>query len=277
MDTVIILRSYLESIKDLPDDKRLFFWESIIQYGLNGVEPTVNGLEKSLWVSIKSSMDSNIRRYNTSVENGKKGGAPKGNKNAKKQPETTQNNPIQPKTIKNNLNKDKDKDMDISLSFIKDKDDIVEVEVFKTPFDIDYTSLGGYGKFLQTFPLTKHREIDLGKQIWDTFSQEEKQDVMRHSTMYVKDMTSKKQEMYMKNTLSYLESELWLEMKARSFTKKPVERGLVNMTFVSYFSKVNGVDMDSAQKYLYRESSDEQFSKAFKEYKEHTNKILKLK
>jgi hypothetical protein len=131
MDTVIILRSYWESIKDLPDDKRLFFWESIIQYGLNDIEPTVTGIEKSLWVSIKSSMDSNIRRYNTSVENGKKGGAPKGNKNAKKQPETTQNNPIQPKTTKNNLNKDKDKDKDIDKDMDKNKDMDIREKIFK--------------------------------------------------------------------------------------------------------------------------------------------------
>ena len=122
MDTVIILRSYWESIKDLPDDKRLFFLESIIEYGLNGIEPTLTGLEKSLWVSMKSSVDANIRRYNTSVENGRKGGAPKGNKNAKKQPELTQNNPIQPETTKNNLNKDKDKDKDIDKDMNINKD-----------------------------------------------------------------------------------------------------------------------------------------------------------
>lgn len=133
MDTVIILRSYWESIKDLPDDKRLFFLESVIEYGLNGIEPTVTGLEKSLWVSIKSSIDANIRRYNTSVENGKKGGAPKGNKNAKKQPDSTQNNPIQPETTKNNLNKnkDKDKDKDIDKDMDKNKDMDIREKIFK--------------------------------------------------------------------------------------------------------------------------------------------------
>lgn len=122
MDTVIILRSYWESIKDLPEDKRLFFLESIIEYGLNGIEPTLSGLEKSLWVSTKSSIDANIRRYTASVENGKKGGAPKGNKNAKKQPDSTQNNLIQPKTTKNNLNKDKDIDKDIDKDKNMNKD-----------------------------------------------------------------------------------------------------------------------------------------------------------
>lgn len=125
-NSVIILRSYWESIKDLPDDKQLLFLKSIIEYGMDNIEPEFTGMEKSFWIQIKTTIDSSIKRYNTSVENGKKGGAPKGNNNAKKQPETTQEQPKstqeQPKTRVNNLYKDKDKYKDVDKDMDKDKD-----------------------------------------------------------------------------------------------------------------------------------------------------------
>ena len=131
-NSVIILRSYWESIKDLPDDKQLLFLKSIIEYGMDSIEPEFTGIEKSFWIQIKATIDNSMKRYNTSIENGKKGGAPKGNNNAKKQPETTQEQPKttiqQPETKVDNLYKDKDrykyKDVD------KDKD--VDKEVIST-------------------------------------------------------------------------------------------------------------------------------------------------
>ena len=138
-NSVIILRSYWESIKDLPDDKQLLFLKSIIEYGMNNIEPEFTGIEKSFWIQIKATIDSSMKRYNTSIENGKKGGAPKGNNNAKKQPETTQEQPKstqeqpkstiqQPETKVDNLYKDKDKDKYKDV----DKDKDVDKEVIST-------------------------------------------------------------------------------------------------------------------------------------------------
>ncbi len=125
-NSVIILRSYWESIKDLPDDKQLLFLKTIIEYGMDNIEPEFTGMEKSFWIQIKTTIDSSIKRYNASVENGKKGGAPKGNNNAKKQPETTQEQPKstqeQPETRIDNLYKDKDKDVDKDRYKDVDKD-----------------------------------------------------------------------------------------------------------------------------------------------------------
>jgi hypothetical protein len=142
-NSVIILRSYWESIKDLSDDKQLLFLKSIIEYGMNNIEPEFTGIEKSFWIQIKTTMDNSMKRYNTSIENGKKGGAPKGNNNAKKQPKLTQEQPKltqeqpkttqeQPKTRVDNLYKDKDKYKDID----KDKD-----------IDKEITSTGILGEF----------------------------------------------------------------------------------------------------------------------------------
>ena len=129
-NSVIILRSYWESIKDLPDDKQLLFLKSIIEYGMNNIEPEFTGIEKSFWIQIKATIDNSMKRYNTSIENGKKGGAPKGNNNAKKQPKnnpiTTEilpnNNPItteiqptdKPKTTYKEKDKEKDNDKEIN-------------------------------------------------------------------------------------------------------------------------------------------------------------------
>ena len=143
IDSVIILRSYWESIKDLPDDKQLLFLKSIIEYGMNSIEPEFTGIEKSFWIQIKATIDNSMKRYNTSIENGKKGGAPKGNNNAKKQPETTQEQPKttqeqpkttqeQPKTKVDNLYKDKYKDKDVDKDLYSYKDvnkDFVEIDI----------------------------------------------------------------------------------------------------------------------------------------------------
>ena len=140
INSVIILKTYWESIKEFPDEQQLLLWNCIFDYSFNDVEPELTGLTKSIWISIKPTIDSSMKRYKTSVENGKKGGAPKGNNNAKKQPEnnlqSTQEQPTnnlkgslteQP-TI--NLYKDKDKDKDKDLYSYKDVNkDFVEIDI----------------------------------------------------------------------------------------------------------------------------------------------------
>lgn len=77
--------SYYEGLKQVPEEYRLEAYEAIMDYVFEGVEPSDN---VSPWVQIvfrmaKPTIDSGL----TSKENGKKGGAPKGNKNAKKSEE----------------------------------------------------------------------------------------------------------------------------------------------------------------------------------------------
>jgi uncharacterized protein YdaU (DUF1376 family) len=155
-NSVIILRSYWESIKDLPDDKQLLFLKSIIEYGMNNIEPEFTGIEKSFWIQIKATIDNSMKRYNTSIENGKKGGAPKGNNNAKKQPETTQQQPKstqeqpkttiqQPETKVDNLYKDKDKDKYKDV----DKDKYVDKDVIRTNILGDFDRKKFYNSNIQ--------------------------------------------------------------------------------------------------------------------------------
>ena len=140
INSIVVLKTYWESIREFPSEQQLILWNSIFDYSFNDVEPELTGLTKSIWISIKPTIDSSMKRYKASVENGKKGGAPKGNNNAKKQPEnnlqTTQEQPtnnlkgslIEQPTI--NLYKDKDKDKDKDLYSYKDVNkDFVEIDI----------------------------------------------------------------------------------------------------------------------------------------------------
>jgi hypothetical protein len=95
-DTFIFYRSFKESIKDLDDKDKLTMYEAISDYALDMEEPELSGFPKALFSLIKPQLDANWRRYQNGVkggEHGHKGGAPKGNKNAKKGKETTPNQP----------------------------------------------------------------------------------------------------------------------------------------------------------------------------------------
>ena len=93
---ILIQPSFYEAMKVLPDSDRLLLYDTICEYSLNGVEPTsLPPIANSLFILMKPNIDSSNNRYSASVENGKKGGAPKGNQNArKKQPKNNQS--IQP-------------------------------------------------------------------------------------------------------------------------------------------------------------------------------------
>lgn len=94
------------------DADKLAAYNALATIGLTGERP--EGVPKSIVIMLdmaEAEIAGAKRRYDASVENGKKGGAPKGNKNAEKK-----NNPKQPKTTKNNLNEDVDEDIDIDVN-----------------------------------------------------------------------------------------------------------------------------------------------------------------
>ena len=110
-DSFVIYRSYIETARKLPADKQLAFYNWLIDFALDGSEPDFSEESPEMCFAldlvfgqIKESVTASIKRYETCVENGKRGGAPRGNQNAKK------NNPKQPekqprKQPENNLNK----------------------------------------------------------------------------------------------------------------------------------------------------------------------------
>ena len=97
-DTFIFYRSFKESMSDLSDKDKLIMYEAISDYSLDLKEPKLTGFPKALFSLIRPILDANIQRW----KNGRKGGAPIGNLNAKKQPKNNQ------KTTEKQPNKDKE-------------------------------------------------------------------------------------------------------------------------------------------------------------------------
>ena len=96
----VFFDSFLNVSKKMAEEDRRLFIDTVIEYGINGTEPENLPYQLELvFDQVRATIDSSKRKYQAKVENGKKGGAPKGNTNAKK---TTEKQP------KNNLKQPKD-------------------------------------------------------------------------------------------------------------------------------------------------------------------------
>lgn len=100
-NSFIFYSSFYESIKNLEDSDKLKIFEAICEYGIYGKKKKVATKMGSIMELIIPLMDATSKRYTAQVENAKRGGAPIGNSNAKKQSKTTQNNSTP--EIENNL------------------------------------------------------------------------------------------------------------------------------------------------------------------------------
>ena len=88
-DSFVFYRSFFDAISEMDDKERLFMYEAIIAYALDGKEPKLSGLGlyKVIWTFVKPLLDANWKRYFNGCKgapHGKKGGAPEGNQNALK-------------------------------------------------------------------------------------------------------------------------------------------------------------------------------------------------
>lgn len=92
-DSMVWFRSFMDSVEVFNDiELKYECYVAIFKYGFDGILPTSNNpIVLSIFYNVKHSIDNSRRRYDRCVENGKKGGAPKGNQNAvKKQPRNNQ-------------------------------------------------------------------------------------------------------------------------------------------------------------------------------------------
>ena len=82
----VFYKSFYEAVKQLQNaEDKCIIYQAICDYSFYDIEPTLEGITAIIWTLIKPQIDANIKKRN----DGKKGGAPKGNSNAKKQPKTT--------------------------------------------------------------------------------------------------------------------------------------------------------------------------------------------
>jgi hypothetical protein len=117
--TFIFCKSYYDAIKLLPDtESKWRVINAIFEYAFEENEKagdSLDGYEKAIYLLIEPVLDTSIRSY----ENGKRGGAPKGNQNARK------NNKQGGLFVSNNggcKNNSTDKDIDIDKDLDKESD-----------------------------------------------------------------------------------------------------------------------------------------------------------
>ena len=155
-DGVVFLPSFYEAIKDFPDDERLQMYEAIILYGL--YQETIefnNPVLRSLFALVKPVIDSSQNRHRAAKENGKKGGAPKGNQNARKSKENNQRN-----NQTNNQTNNQDIDIDIDI----DLDTDLESRKAAKPPRAPVLKYGCYGWVKLTEEQHKKLQEDLGSE-----------------------------------------------------------------------------------------------------------------
>jgi len=116
----IFLKTFDESIEDLEAQDKCIMYEAIVKYGIYGIQPELSkGYLKSIWKLITSTIDATSKKYDSSVENGKKGGRPK------KEPN---NNPIITQEKPNHNPTETLKEKKIELNKIKEKENKIELK-----------------------------------------------------------------------------------------------------------------------------------------------------
>lgn len=116
------MASYYNAMTYIPEPDRSKLIEAVLRYGLFDEEPNLPDNLMGFWMLIEPTLKSSVGRYAANVSNGKKGGAPKGNQNARKHPKKGNNPETTQKQPKNNLNKDKDMDKDRAMDKDKEMD-----------------------------------------------------------------------------------------------------------------------------------------------------------
>lgn len=77
-DSFVFYRSFAEVISMIPDaEDKITLLNALIEYGLNGTEPDLQYPLSAMFKQMTSSISGAQKRYQASVENGKKGGRPK--------------------------------------------------------------------------------------------------------------------------------------------------------------------------------------------------------
>lgn len=82
-DSIVIFRSYIDAIAELPAELYKEVSRVLYAYAFDGIEPGegASPTARALFIALKSQIDFNVARYERAVRNGSKGGTPKGTRN----------------------------------------------------------------------------------------------------------------------------------------------------------------------------------------------------
>ncbi len=90
-DTFILRSSWYEAIKLLSSDSKAEILDAFFKFHIDGeIIEFKNNEALMVFNMAKNSLEYNKKKYITAKKNGSQGGAPFGNKNAEKQPKTTE-------------------------------------------------------------------------------------------------------------------------------------------------------------------------------------------
>lgn len=110
-DSFVFYKSFYDAIKKIPEEYQLELYNAILSYSLEGIGPNnLSPIAEAMFILIKPNIDSSQKRYEASVENGKKGGRPlkKTQEEPDKNLDETQEEPDE------NLNVDVDDNVDVN-------------------------------------------------------------------------------------------------------------------------------------------------------------------
>lgn len=120
-DSFVFYKSFYDAIKKIPDEYQLELYNAILSYSLEGLEPSdLSPIAEAMFILIKPNIDSSQKRYETSVENGKRGGRPRQETQDKpsQNPKETQRKPkdnLQETQDKPDQNLNEDEDVDVNV------------------------------------------------------------------------------------------------------------------------------------------------------------------
>lgn len=105
-DSIVIFRNIIQALDVLPPELYKEVSRLVYAYAFDGIMPpeSTEPTTLALFLSFKPQIDFNVKRYESYRERGKKGGAPKGNNNARKMPKEEESEETkQLETSKNNI------------------------------------------------------------------------------------------------------------------------------------------------------------------------------
>ena len=138
LDKFVVLLEWTDAWSDLTDEEMGILFKKFISHAKGEDIKIENRIVNQSWLSKVNDINRMTAKYIKDIENGKTGGAPKGNKNASKQPknnpETTQEQPLNnPETtneipLKNNPETTPKQPINININKNKSKN-IIDNEV----------------------------------------------------------------------------------------------------------------------------------------------------
>lgn len=133
-NSFVFYKSWKDAISGLPDAIRLEVYEATIRYAFGETVEGLGAMASIAFNFIKTDIDRLNESYTAMVnrnrENGKKGGAPKGNKNAQKSMDWFKNNHVVEKSTEINPNDNEE-----------DNDDSSTLHTRKNCFDLSKSNL----------------------------------------------------------------------------------------------------------------------------------------